>query len=157
MSTLLRIYDNVTSNKYVSLGITVASTAFMAYRTVSVMRHTNSSNFMVSSCVGVVFALIAKYNLAHNDEVKSERERNSVYATASLIVAFVIPVLGDSIYQNVFLNPGNYSESLFFQHRTPFSYGCINGLGLGFLASNLVLQLVEGTTSIKFRSPIIFS
>lgn len=157
MSALLKIYDDVSSNKSISLGITAASTLFMAYRTISLMYfYKDPLTCVISACAGCALAILVKIYLAHNDDVKNEGERNSIYATASLIVAFVIPVLGDSIYLNVFDKAYNNPFQWNYSYRKPFSYGSINGFGMGFLITTLAIQLMVGKTSFKLRSPFVF-
>lgn len=141
MSVLLKIYDDVTSNKYMSLGITVSCTVLMACRSASFMSNTTPLVFLISACAGAVFALLANYYLAHNKSVKSECERNNIYATFSLIMA-LSPI-----------NIRDFNFILFTRNITPIFksiVGCnfcvngfINGFGMGFLATNLVLQLME--------------
>ena len=153
MIPLLKMYDDFTSNKYVSVGISVASTAFMACRTVSLTYYYRDPSILViSACAGIALALLSKYYLAHNERIKNDGERNSIYATTSLIVAFIIPVIGDNIYANIL----NAYNSFFRDYRKLFSYGSINCFGMGFLVTNLALQILEGKTKFKFQLPFVF-
>ena len=153
MIPLLKMYDDFTSNRGVSLGISFASTAFMAYRTVTYICNTNPTTFVISACAGVALALLSRTYLIHNDAVKSEGERNSIYATLSLFTVFA-PVGHQTFYNRVVQRK--------VMHLFEF-YGCrfynssfLNGLGLGFTATNLALQLMDGQTKIKFQSPFVF-
>jgi len=143
MSALLRIYDDVTSNKYVSLGITAASTAFMAYKITFYIDYMYSNaplTFAISTCVGVAFALLSNSYLAHNKSVKNENERNGVYATLALIVAVIQPET-NHIYEFIFRH--NIARILRSNGYEFCSMVFLNGFGIGFLATNLTLQLME--------------
>ena len=140
MTVLLKIYDDFASNKGVSTGVNIASTAFMAYRTFKFMQRINPTTFVISACVGFVFALIANSFLAYNDKVKNESQRNSVYATLSLLTAFT--TVQNS---NIYLTFKDIVSQLLIPFSHDFSnHGFLNGLGLGFTATILAIQLLEG-------------
>jgi len=142
MTILLNIYDDVASNKYVSIGVSVVLTAFMAYRTFTFMQYTNPSTFLISACVGFAFALIANSCLAYNDKVKNEGKRNSVYATLCLLTAFT--TLNNS---NIYLTfHATVSRLLNSPVYCFCNHGFLNGLGLGFNATILAIQLLENKT-----------
>lgn len=153
MIPLLKIYDDFTSNKSVSLGASVISTAFMTYRAISLMSYTNPVIFVVSACAGISFSFLANTYLVHNDSVKKEGEKNSIYATLSLLTSFT-PIRNSRIYRAFFERT---LDNFFDKHSYRFcSYGFLNGLGVGFLATNLVFQIKDGQTKIKLRSPFVF-
>ena len=130
MTVLLRIYDNIASNKNVSFGTTIAATGFMAYRSIRFIsqeckwysdsydyfqRHDREGlyakqhnifhimpiTFLVSLCAGISLALISNTYLAGNKEVKSDEERNNIHTTLSLFTA-LMPVHRNAIYQQLF-------------------------------------------------------
>ncbi len=149
MSALLRIYDDVTSNKYVSLSITVASTAFMARRVVYFLGHSyvkeviSSQIIIANICTGVAFALLANIFLKHNKLVKNEGELNSIYATFSLfIISASLRGLNEELergfWETASLVPTNMKFML-----VDFSF-----FKLSFLATNFVLQLLEKLNKI---------
>lgn len=154
MTVLLKMYDKVTSTQGFSIGITTASTAFMAYRSFGMWRNTNPITFVISSCAGIAFSLVANFYVAHNTDVKTKEERNSIYSTSSLFVVFA-PVGRDSFYDSHFAR--NMYE-LFSKYGSNFpNKSFLNGLGLGFSATTLAIQLIEDKTKIKFQSPITFN
>lgn len=149
------MYDDVTSNKYVSLGISVASTAFMARRIFPVLFYFESPiTFAISACAGIAFALLANMYIIHSKRVKTEEGKNSLYATVSLIVAFT-PLGSNRIYRTLFARPmRNFFRSYKYEFQ---SYALLSGFGISFLVTNLALQIFEGKTKFEFQSPIKFS
>lgn len=155
MSALLRIYDHVTSNNCVSLGISVASTAFMAYRTVTYKSGLGFSHivyytslcFSISVCAGIAFALLAKVYLLHIERVKSEGERNSIYSTLSLFTVLALRL--DYAHRS---GGGGIIEIIYYSYSPYKVYALsscfFNGFGIGFLATNLVLQLIEKSKKV---------
>jgi len=148
MIPLIKMYDDFTSNKYVSLGITVASTAVMGYVNIKRINMISSIAFIVGTCTGIAFALLTKLYVAHNKYVKSDGERYSFYATLSLLMPnfqwslnpfFRIHVRG--------LTGIGLSETGLTSFRL---VAALNGFGLSFLATNLVLQLMEKPIENKF-------
>ncbi len=138
MTALLRIYDDVTSNKYVSLGITASATAFSLYRTYQNVIFQPVA-FAVTACAGCVLAILANTYLVHNAKVKSDGERNNIYSTCSLFVGFC-PITSTTFYSNV----NAYAYKIFSSFGIhPSSCNYINGFSVGFTATNLVLQFME--------------
>jgi len=161
MIPLLKMYDDFTSNKYVSIGATVASTAFMAYRIVKAESSCcecdgywfffNSSPLViaVSLCAGVIFAVIANRYLVQN--MKTEGEKNSVYATISLFVG----VSESSLINYRIWNLLFYGEGYFYEVVNDV-FGGTPFYKLSFLVTTLALQILEGKTKFKFQSPFVF-
>lgn len=85
MTAFLRIYDNVTSNKYVSMGITISSTACSLYSLHKYINYTQPLYLITHLCAGAIIACLSKIYLVHNIEVKNKTERNNIYSTLSLI------------------------------------------------------------------------
>jgi len=147
MIPLLKMYDDVTSNKYVSLGITVASTAFIAYKTTFYLPTLviGSPVFIISVCAGVAFALLTNTYIVHNEKVKTEGERNSIYATFS-IITLLSPSKLNEIFNFVFY----YNLLKIYDPQMIFFVDYIaRGFELGFITTNLALQVLEGKTSCK--------
>lgn len=139
MSALIRIYDEVTSNKYVSLGITTCVMARSFYRTYQDKNNFQSILFTASTCAGFSLAILTNNYLVKNAKTKNSGERNTIYSTCSLFIDFN-PVTNIILYKNVLF----YTKKIFSLFETyPRSSNFINGLSLGFTATNLVLQLTE--------------
>ena len=155
MIPLLKIYDDFTSNKYVSLGISVASTAFSAYGNISMIRYyqyTQPLAVIISACAGIAFALLTNTYLVQNERVKNESEKNSVRATFSLF-SFGISLVKVSEDFRGYIE--NIEDLLPNCIRSIFNdSSCFR---LSFLVTNLALQILEGKTKFKFQSPIVFA
>lgn len=141
MSALLRIYDNVTSNKYVSLGATVVSTAFILYDKIESIAWFNPTVLIIGLCAGSAFALLANTYLAHNESIKTEGTRNTIYATLSLLNGF-------THYENSrtvsFIYYRNISNSLYARFGSRFCDNSLfTGLKIGFSATILALQVFK--------------
>ena len=139
MSALLRIYDNVTSNKYASLGITVASTAYSLWWTSGSLAYIQPVYFLVHACAGVAIAYLAKTYLVHNSEVKNKAERNTIYATLSLITGF-------TLIRSVFVATRiqsflSYSFAFFNLYPHPICF--VDAPLIGFLATLLYYQIED--------------
>ncbi len=156
MIPLLKMYDDFTSSKHVSLGVTLASTAFLLYNDIRDMVWMSPTVLVIGLCAGSAFAFLANTYLVHNESVKSEGKKNSIYATLSLLNAFtrlehfyVVDVLYYKIISNPFYNYFGYSlcgDSFF------------KGFKIGFSTTILASQFFEGKTSFKFKlqSPSVF-
>jgi hypothetical protein len=153
MIPLIKIYDNFTSNKGVSKGLSIASTAYLLYNAIGETPWTKPF-FLISLCAGCIFASMASTNLVHNESVKSDGERNSIYATLSLINTFGRLESSrqfEEIFGNCIANPlSNYGYNIWADNSL------FSGLKIGFSVTILALQTLKGKTSIKFRSPFIF-
>lgn len=155
MSALLRIYDDVTSNKYVSLGINFTSTAYATIKMINCFCTLDPMFFTISACAGVALALISNTYLVHNEKIKDEGERNSVYALLSLVLVFG-GIHRNRTYSEIFNRIFGVIKGDNWEVYNSCRLGFLNGFGVGFLATTLALQLIEGKTKIKFRSPIVF-
>lgn len=156
MIPFLKLYDDVTSINYVSLGATLVSTAFLLYVDIRDVVWMSPTVLVIGLCAGSAFALLANTYLVHNESVKSEGKKNSIYATLSLLNAFtrlehsyVVGVLFNKIINNQIYNYFGFwlCEDSFFK-----------GFKIGFSTTILASQFFEGKASFKFKlqSPFVF-
>lgn len=140
MSAILRIYDKITSPTNASICITATSTAFTLYQCCSFKQYLDNPLMLtISACAGGAIALLVNTYLVHNAEVKNKGERNTVYATCSLMVGFM-PVKDTVLYNNIY----SYAVNIFAhfgQYPHPRNY--LHGLEAGFLLTHLLMQLKE--------------
>ncbi len=150
MTALLKIYDDVTSNKYASLGISIASTAFIIRERLAWSSWINPTAFIIGACAGVAFASLAKTYLAD----KTKGERNSINATLSYINAF------KPLENNLLVSLGfSYiiEKPLRMCGYHPSSGSFWKGFEFAFSITNLALQVLESKSpSIKFQWPVSF-
>jgi len=120
MSALLRIYDNVTSNKHVSLGITGASTTYSLYVSFTHRNITQPAYFLIHACAGVALAYLGKAYLVHNNEVKNKGERNVIYSTLLLVTGFTYSLKTSFIANRIHSFISN-SYAIFNLYPSPMS------------------------------------
>lgn len=144
MSAFITAYDNITSNKYVSVGITTTSLLYSGLRVYSLIEIVNPLMIVITACAGVAFALISKSYLDGIQKIDTNRDKNSLYSTLSMLSVFA-PIGYDkpAIFR--------FTEDSYFQtcfNRVGLGLGVGVGFSLGFTATTLILQLAEGKKTI---------
>ncbi len=148
MTALLKIYDTINSNNYVSIGITTCATAKSIYDSYDrlsfysppikgILFHPTA--FVISAYVGCIFAFLAKAYLVHNSVVKANAERNSVYSASASFVSCSFYTT-NKLYTNLtycILRPLNLNG--IFPYPTNLEFG----FNTGFTTTMLVLQVLE--------------
>jgi hypothetical protein len=143
MSAFITVCEKITSNRYVSIGITTTSLLYSGIWFFSFIENANPSLLIISTCAGIAFALLSKSYLDGIQKIDTSRYRNSLLATLSLL-SVVIP-LGSkrNIIWRVFNGEGFYS-TLRNGFGEEHSLGVGLGFSVGFTATTLAIQLMEG-------------
>jgi len=151
MSALITVYDNITSNKYVSLGITAVAFANSGLRVYGFIERANPILIVVTTCAGVALALLTKSYLDGIQKIDNSRDKNSLYATMS-ILSTVAPIgyRNPRIFSD-FIWELNFHDAVYFSFDNHGSLGFGVGLGfsLGFTATTLILELAESKKTIS--------
>lgn len=141
MTAILKIYDKITASNSVSLGITVAATAYTVYNAYGYIAYLDPITALASACAGSALAILAHVYLVHNSEVKNNSERNNVYAALSLTAGFV------DLQSNIVVSGLNaiFHSFVYFEYRRGlFLYpsSVVTPASIGFLLTTLVLQII---------------
>lgn len=146
MSALIKMYDNFTGSTKASLSITTMSIAYNFYRFYSYpipFSVYNPTIVTASSAAGAAFACLAKAYFVSNPEVRTTRERNTVFATCALAVG----LFGSFELFNPYSPLSIWTNRLFSYFGSnggPLELAC--GITNGFLITLLFLQLVQMKT-----------
>lgn len=135
MTALLKIYDDISSNQYVSLGVSVATTAFVIYK-VATKPHLDAICFCVGLVAGVAFALLADTLLRYSKKLNTKEDWNTYHTTTTLIIG----LLPAGFLRNR-INMAIYDVVHFFKPDVSVDTMALRtGFAVGFLGTNLLFQ-----------------